>query len=100
MSGDAKSVEFSQSNSLNLNVFVLLGFSNTKASFRKLENEAIVLYCLKNDTGQISAKLGSGNGSRPKWTPLTCVVDLDKGMDPGIFSDFLEHCVGDFRLMM
>lgn len=87
MSGDEKSVGFSQSNSLNWNLFVLLGFSNTKASLRVLGNEDIELYCLKNDTGQISAKLGSSLG--PKTTPLTGVVDLDKGMDPGIFSDFV-----------
>lgn len=62
MSGDEKSVGLSQSNSQNLKLFVLLGFSNTKASFRMLENEDIELYRFKNDTGQIPAKLGS-NGT-------------------------------------
>ena len=43
-----------------------------------------------NNTEQISMKFRWRMGLGPNWTPLTFEVDLDKGMDPGFCSLFLE----------
>lgn len=42
------------------------------------------------NTELISMKLK--DGSRPTIDPLTFGADLNKGMNPGLFSHFLSHC--------